>query len=136
LLSLELTKGRLDAVLTFWPFAARLESQGYRRLASMQELMQSLGFSPPVPMLGYAFSESWITTHAETARRFMTALDKADGLMAEDAEWDSLKPLTGATDDATLAALRKRFLAGLIAEPADSANGAARLYALRSAATA
>ena len=128
LLSQELAKGRLDAVLTFWPFAARLQAQGYRRLVSMTEVMDGLGFSPPVPMIGYAFSETWITAHADLARRFLAALDKADDLMRDEAEWTKLKPLTGAGDDAALAALRQRFTAGLVPHPADSADAAARLY--------
>jgi NitT/TauT family transport system substrate-binding protein len=130
LLSQELVKGRLDAVLTFWPFAARLEAQGYRPLASMAEVMEGLGFSPPVPMLGYAFSESWIAAHGEAARRFIAALAQADRLMKEDTDWTALKPLTGAPDDATLAALRKRFLAGVVTDPASGAAAAGKLYAL------
>lgn len=133
LLSQELARGRLDAVLTFWPFAARLEAQGFRRLASMTEVMGNLGFSPPVPMLGYAFSEHWIGAHPEAARRFITALDKADRLMSDIAEWDLLKPLTGAADEATSTALRQRFLAGIVTDPAGSAEAAARLYALLAA---
>jgi NitT/TauT family transport system substrate-binding protein len=130
LLSQELAKGRLDAVLTFWPFAARLEAQGFRRLASMAEVMAALGFPQPVPMLGYAFREQWIGAHAETVHRFMTALDQADRLMGDPAEWDKLKPLTGAPDEATLAVLRQRFLAGLVRDPASAAPASARLYAL------
>ena len=130
LLSQELTRGRLDAVLTFWPFAARLEAQGFRRLASMEEVMGALGFSPPVPMLGYAFSESWIAAHGDAARRFIAALAQADRLMAEDAEWTALKPLTGAPDDATLAALRRRFMAGIVTDPSSGVPASARLYAL------
>lgn len=130
LLSQELAKGRLDAVLTFWPFAARLEAQGFRRLASMTEVMSGLGFSTPVPMIGYAFSETWITAHADLARRFLAALDKADDLMRDEAEWTRLKPLTGAQDDATLAALRQRFTAGLLPAHEDKATAAEHLYAV------
>jgi len=130
LLSQELVKGRLDAVLTFWPFAARLEAQGFQRLASMEEIMRDLGFPQPVPMLGYAFSERWIAAHGEAARRFIAALAQADRLMNEDTDWTALKPLTGAPDDATLAALRKRFLAGVVTDPAGGAAAAGKLYAL------
>ena len=130
LLSQELVKGRLDAVLTFWPFAARLEAQGFQRLTSMEEVMRDLGFPQPVPMLGYAFSERWIAAHGDAARRFIAALAQADRLMNEDTDWTALKPLTGAPDDATLAALRKRFLAGVVTDPAGSAAAAGKLYAL------
>ena len=130
LLSQELVHGRLDAVLTFWPFAARLEALGFRRLVSMEEVMGDLGFSPPAPMLGYAFSETWVSAHGEAARRFLLAASQADKLMGDDAEWEALKPLIGAPDDATLAALRRRFQAGIVIDPAGAAAAAARLYAL------
>lgn len=130
LLSQELVKGRLDAALTFWPFAARLETQGFRRLAAMTEVMQGLGFPQPVPMLGYAFSESWIVAHPDAARRFIEALAKADRLMARDEEWTALQPLTGAQDDATLAALHRRFQAGVVYDPKSGAAEAGKLYDL------
>ena len=43
LLSEELAAGRLDAVLTYWPFAAKLEARGMRRLCRSARLLPRSG---------------------------------------------------------------------------------------------
>lgn len=132
LLSQELAAGRVDAVLTFWPFAARLSVRGFRSLISMAEVMKGLGFPEPVPMLGYAASEAWIAQHPDGWTAFLAASDQADRVLVQsDGEWESLRTLTAAEDDATLAALRDRFRAGVVRHwgPDDQAQ-AGRLFAL------
>src|SRR5260221_577601 len=56
LLAEQLAAGRLDAVLTYWQFAARLEARGARRLLGMGEAMRALGIAEPVPLAGYVLS--------------------------------------------------------------------------------
>ncbi len=115
LLSRELTAGHIDAALTFWPFAARLSVQGFRDLESMAEIMKELGFTRPVPMLGFALSESWIAAHPGAVDKFLSAVRQADTLLERsDGEWTSLRGLTAAGDDATLIALRNRFRDGIV----------------------
>jgi NitT/TauT family transport system substrate-binding protein len=117
LLSQELAAGRIDAVLTYWPFAARLAVHGFRPIATMADILRGVGFEHPLPLLGYAFSESWIAAHPGAAEAFLSANRQATAAMAEsDAEWLHLRPLTGAEDDATLVALRDRFRKGILAE--------------------
>ncbi len=132
LLSRELAAGRIDAVLTYWPFAARLTVRGFRSLASMSDIMKGLGFSAPVPMLGYALSESWIARHPGGIEAFLAATGKADAVMAEsDDEWERLGPLTAAEDHATLVALRERFRGGIVAHwGAPERTQILRLFAL------
>jgi NitT/TauT family transport system substrate-binding protein len=131
LLSQELAAEHVDAVLTFWPYAARLAVGGGRSVITMDEVMRGLGFTPPVPMIGYAVTESWLTAHPGALTRVLAAIDQADRIMATDRQWDRLRSLTGAPDDATLAALRDRFRAG-IAPRRGSADQtqAARLFAV------
>jgi len=115
LLSQELTAGRIDAVLTYWPYAARLDVRGFRSLATMAEIEQILGFSTPIPMLGYAFSDAWIAAHPGGLERFLRATQQADSLLrGSDEEWNRLRPLLMAEDDAVFVALRERFRNGII----------------------
>lgn len=132
LLSRELTGGRLDAVLTYWPFAARLAAQGYRSIAGMGDIMKELGFADPIPLLGYGVTDSWIAAHPGGLEKFLAALARADDIMLRsDDEWDRLRPLTAAEDDATLLALRSRFRAGLVNRwGQDEEEAAGRLFAL------
>jgi len=127
LLSQEMEAGRIDAVLIYWPYAARLEVKGYRSLMSMTEVMAGLGFAPAVPMMGYAVSEAWIDAHPGALPKFLTASAEATTLMrASDEEWTRLRPLTAAEDDATLLALRDRYRASLAIHWDEAA--AAKLY--------
>lgn len=132
LLSQELESGRIDAVLTYWPFAARLNVRGYRSLLSMSDVISGLGLTSPVPMLGFAVSESWISRHPGALERFLAAVGKADSILAtSDDEWRKLRPLTAAEDDAVLAALRDRFRRGIVATWASAEKTQAiKLFAL------
>jgi NitT/TauT family transport system substrate-binding protein len=129
-LSQELAAGRIDAVLTFWPYAARLAAGGMRRVVGMDEVMRGLGFASPVPMMGFAFSEDWVSAHPGALAHFIAAKAEAERRLAsDDGEWERLRPLTGAENDAVLAGLRDRYRAGILGEgAADVGPQAAALY--------
>ena len=55
LLNEQLVAGRLDAVLTYWPFVARLEARGLRTALPMSRVLARLGFAESPPMLGWTF---------------------------------------------------------------------------------
>jgi NitT/TauT family transport system substrate-binding protein len=132
LLSEQLAAGRLDALLTYWPFAARLEARGARQLLGMDEVLHELGVERPVPMVGYVMSERWVRENEAALDGFLRAERKAATILAaSDDEWRAIAPLTGAADPAELERLRDDFRAGIprrwgAAERAD----AERLYAL------
>jgi NitT/TauT family transport system substrate-binding protein len=132
LLSEQLRQGRLDAVLTYWPEAARLQAAGMVRLLSVQEAMAALGVGEHVPITGYVFSSAWAAGHAATVGAFLAAGAKAAQLLAtSDAEWETLTPLTGAKSPGELAALRDAYRVG-IPSPwgTDTQAAVARLYAV------
>jgi NitT/TauT family transport system substrate-binding protein len=114
LLSEELAAGRLDAVLTYWQFAARLEAGGARRVVGMREVMQALGISEPVPLVGYVLSERWAREHAVACAGFFRAARHAEEiLLRSNDEWQTIGPLTGAKSAAELARLRDAFREGV-----------------------
>jgi NitT/TauT family transport system substrate-binding protein len=114
LLSEELTAGRLDAVLTYWQFAARLEATGARRLIGMSEVMQALGISEPVPLVGYVLSERWARERAGPCAGFFRAARHAEEiLLRSDEEWQTIGPLTGAKSATELAYLRDAYREGV-----------------------
>ncbi len=132
LLEQEFLAGRLDAVLTFWQFAARLESRGAKPVVSMSEALQALGFSSAIPLVGYVVSERWAAAHAGQLAAFVRATRAANSMLAtSDAEWEWLEPRTGARDGADLAALRDAFRAGIPLHWGDAERkGAEKLYAV------
>jgi NitT/TauT family transport system substrate-binding protein len=132
LLAEQMAAGRLDAVLTYWQFAARLEAGGARRLLGMDEAMRALGFAEPVPLVGYVVSRNWVMRNRALADGFRRACARADEILAtSDEEWQTLAPQTGAATAAELAQLRDAYRRGIPARPDRSGHAAAqRLYAL------
>jgi NitT/TauT family transport system substrate-binding protein len=128
----KLTQGEQDASLTFWNFAARLEAQGYRQVLSTQDLVRALGATGPVAMLGYIFDGDWAAGNADLLARFLAAAREAKQILAtSDAEWEAIRPLTQAPDDATFLAYRKRYREGIPTRPiGEEEADARRLYAV------
>lgn len=132
LLSNEFEAGRLDALLTFWNFAARLEAAGARPLLKVADMLEQLGISAEVPLLGYTFSADWAHQHPERLARFMRCARAAKTMLAgSDEEWDALAPLLGTDDPAVRSRLRDGYREGI--PGAWTARGraeAARLFSL------
>ena len=114
LLNQELLAGRLDAVLTYWNFAAPLESRGLPVVLSMSDALRQLGFETAIPLVGYVVSEHWARQHPRELAAFVSASREAQSILAtSDAEWNWLGSRTGARNPAELKALRDAFRAGI-----------------------
>ena len=132
LLEEELKSGRLDAVLTYWQFAARLEAEGMRRLLSVSDAVKSLGISSDIPLVGYVMSERWAKGNSAAVEGFLRARRQAKEILdASDEEWRRISGLTGARNEAELSRLRDAFRAGIPRHWGDRERAdVARLYAL------
>jgi NitT/TauT family transport system substrate-binding protein len=132
LLTEKFRSGELDAVINYWHFAARLEAEGHKRLIDVTEAQEALGVPADTPQLGYVFREEWANAHADLVQAFARASRAAKAIMDEsDEEWERLRPLTRAEDDATLDALKRRYREGIVHSWGDAERQAAgRLYAV------
>ena len=114
LLAEKAKQGEIDAVLNFWPYAARLEAAGFTQLIGIEDVVSELGAKGEVAMVGFVFSESWAKENPEAVQAFLRAAAKADELLATSNEaWDAVRPLMRAEDEATFEALRRRYREGI-----------------------
>ena len=132
LLSQELIAGRLDAVLTYWPFAAKLEAGGMRRVLSVGDALAALGITRDLPLTGYVVSWRWAMENQAALDGFVAASRAADAILAtSDTEWERIAPLTGAADTAELVKLRDAYRDGIPHRwGAAEREAASRLYKL------
>lgn len=130
LLSETLQQGELDAALNYWNYNAKLEAIGYREIVSAQQAAKHLGATGDISAIGYVFDEKWADTHREAALGFVKAARAAKDLLAKsDAEWDRLRPLMNAEDDAVFATLVRRYRQGIPTRPiADEERDTAAVY--------
>ncbi|MBR0754783.1 ABC transporter substrate-binding protein [Bradyrhizobium jicamae] len=114
LLAAKTLGGEMDAMLNYWNFCAALEAKGFRRLADMEDILKRLGAKGRIAMVGYVFDEAWAKANPDTVARFIAMTREAKQILTtSDAEWESIAPLTGAQDAATLRAYRDRYREGI-----------------------
>lgn len=106
--------GDLSAALNFWHYGARLQAAGMEPLLGIADILPALGVERPVPLLGWVFNARWAEKNPKAIDGFLRASRAAKQVLAEsDEEWERLRPLIRAEDEATLHALRDGYRAGI-----------------------
>jgi NitT/TauT family transport system substrate-binding protein len=114
LLTEESRNGRLDAVLNFWTFAARLQGSGFVCLLDMADVLKSLGIEPAPTLVGFVFRERTLTAKPSALQAFFRAVAEGNTVLAHsDAAWERLRPLMQPANDAEFAAIRSFYRAGI-----------------------
>lgn len=115
LLNQQLQQGRLDAVLDYWNYAAKLEALGYRRLLDGHGILSGLGIQAEVPALGYVFREAWAKANRPLLTGFLRAGEQAKRAICEsETTWRKVSPLTQEPDEKTRQSLRQYYCAGRV----------------------
>ena len=113
LLNASLEQGRLDAVVTFWHYAARLEGKGYSSLHDLKQVSQLLGMKSELPMLGYVFHQKWAESNPQLVASLLAASRQSkDFLQQQPSAWQRLRPMMKAKSDSVFNHLRAGYLAG------------------------
>jgi NitT/TauT family transport system substrate-binding protein len=123
----KMQQGEAEASLNFWNFCARLDANGYRRILDVRDAQAALGLKAPVAVIGYAFSEEFAARHKSMIDRFIEITQQADDIMLRsDEEWEALRPLMNAQDEATFKAYRDRTREGIPRRPIEAEEADAR----------
>ncbi len=113
LLAEKMRTGELDAVLIYWHYAARLEAAGFKQLHGVDDFMRGLGVGNPPPLIGFLFRKPKDEGDRQKWAGFMRSLQAASQmLIADDGEWDRLRPKMGVVNDDEFRQLRDRFREG------------------------
>jgi NitT/TauT family transport system substrate-binding protein len=114
LLSEELRSGRLDGVLNFWTFAARLSSEGYVQLLRMDTVLKDLGVDPVPAMVGYVWKEETEKTKGQAIAAFLKSMEEGNAVLAKsDEAWTRLSPLIKPKSDDELKTIAKFYTSGI-----------------------
>ena len=128
LISEQLKHKRVDAILTYWHFAAQLQAEGYKQLLDGKALQEKLGIEDTVPTLGYVFNTSWANAHKPALTAFFNATAQAKNTLCNNENaWQHAT----ATMPAPPPHLREHYCEGRIgAWTADFPAAAQKLYSI------
>ncbi|MBS0234768.1 MAG: ABC transporter substrate-binding protein [Proteobacteria bacterium] len=124
LVSEEFKNRRLDAVLNFWTYAARLKAGGAEELLAVADVIKGLDVSPTPSLVGFIWSEKAVRDKGVPVDTLLAAVSDADAVLASsDAAWERLRPLIKPASDAELVAIRDYYRSGIARTwgPADTA---------------
>lgn len=114
LLQEKFLQGEFDGVLNFWNYSARLRAGNSVEMLRVQDILPALGVEGRLPLIGYVFRESWAAENPEALQGFLAASAAARKILVEsDEEWERLRPMTRAENDAVLASLRQGYRDGV-----------------------
>lgn len=132
LLNQQILHHRIDAIINYWHFAARLEGQGYQQIISGKDILHQLGIKEEVPILGYVFNRHWAKQHKNRVNQFLKITQLAKNILCQSEQaWQDIIPLTQTADSNTQNKLRERYCAGRIKQWGNREQQAAtRIYTL------
>ncbi len=110
-----LKRGQIQAALNFWQYNARLDSAAFTELIKVEDMLPAIGLPADMPLLGWVFSERWAKANPLALTGYLAAAADARRLLANSpAEWQAIRTMTGAADDATLEKLRAAYRRGIV----------------------
>ncbi|MBY0560537.1 ABC transporter substrate-binding protein [Hyphomicrobium sp.] len=110
----EFRNGRLDAVLNFWTYAARLRAEGAQQLLTMADVVKGLDVAPTPPLVGFIWSEKQVRDNGVPVDKLLAAVADANRVLASsDDAWQRLRPLIKPASDAELIAIRDYYRSGI-----------------------
>lgn len=132
LLNAALEAGRVDAVLTFWHFAARLKAQGLTSMLNLKQTGRELGLESDLPMLGFVFRQQWAEQNPQLVAGLLHSSQAAKQLLLSKPEaWGPLREMMKASADETFDALKQGYLDGIPAALTEAqVDDAVNMYAL------
>jgi len=127
LLTEEIRSGRVDAVLNFWTYAARLTGSGFKSILTMAEVMKALGIDPVPSLVGFIWKEEFAEERESEITALLKAVDEANALLAKSqAAWERLRPLVKPASDGEFEAIIASYRAGIPAPWGDGEMRAAQ----------
>jgi NitT/TauT family transport system substrate-binding protein len=105
----------LKASINFWQFNSKLEAKGAKPLISIKEVLNSLGIKNEIAFIGWVFNRSFAIKNKKLINSFLKASHEAKSILEKnDKQWDKIRPMMRAKDDAIFNSLKQGYRDGII----------------------
>jgi len=114
----QMIEGKLDAVLNFWHYNARLKAAGMNEIISVKSVLKELDLNHKTPLLGWAFDKEWAEKNFDLITAFLDSSFQTKEILLNQLEiWEGLKKKMKADqDDVLFTTLRDAYRDGIVEE--------------------
>ena len=114
----QMIEGKLDAVLNFWHYNARLKAAGMNEIISVQSVLKELDLNHETPLLGWVFDKEWAENNSDSITSFLDSSFQTKKILLNQLEiWEGLKKKMKADqDDVLFTTLRDAYRDGIVEE--------------------
>ena len=136
LLNKKMQQSGFDAILTYWPYQAKLlTDKNFKKVININEILSELGIPDGIPVIGWVFRDDWGKNNNDILNNFLKASDEAKKIMLEsDKIWEKIRPNMMAEDDLLFSNLREIYREGIPKKKFTKTQieGAKKLYSILS----
>tara|TARA_B100000035_G_scaffold178438_1_gene152169 strand:+ start:6202 stop:7179 length:978 start_codon:yes stop_codon:yes gene_type:complete len=136
LLNKKMQQSDFDAILTYWPYQAKLlTDKSFKKVININEILSELGIPSGMPVIGWVFRDDWGKNNSVVLDNFLKASDEAKKIMLEsDKIWEKIRPNMMAEDDLLFSNLREIYREGIPTKKFTKTQieGAKKLYSILS----
>ena len=114
----QMIEGKLDAVLNFWHYNARLKAAGMNEIISVKSVLKELDLNHETPLLGWVFDKEWAEKNSDSITAFLDSSFQTKKILLNQLEiWEGLKKKMKADQDEVLfTTLRDAYRDGIVKE--------------------
>ena len=114
----QLIEGKIDAVLNFWHYNARLKAAGMNEIISVKSALKELDLNHQTPLLGWVFDKEWAEKNSDLITAFLDSSFQTKAILLNQLEvWVGLKKKMKADqDDVLFTTLRDAYRDGIVEE--------------------
>ena len=136
LLNKKMKQESFDAILTYWPYQAKLlADKKFKKAININDILSQLGIPEGVPVIGWVFKEEWAKKNQTILNNFLDASKEAKKIMLESDEiWEKIRPHMNVTEDSIFSKLREIYREGIPKEDFTKTQieGSKKLYSILS----
>ncbi|PPR46755.1 MAG: hypothetical protein CFH19_01045 [Alphaproteobacteria bacterium MarineAlpha5_Bin9] len=129
----QIADGKLDAVLNFWHYNARLKALGMNEVISVKDILKEMDLNDSTPLLGWVFDKGWADENPDLISAFLDSSYQTKEILLNDmGQWEKLKKKMKAEDNQELfTTLRDAYRDGIVEEfKEDHINSASKVFSV------
>tara|TARA_B100000963_G_scaffold344894_1_gene348207 strand:+ start:403 stop:1332 length:930 start_codon:yes stop_codon:yes gene_type:complete len=136
LLNKKIEQDSFDAILTYWPYQAKLLSnEKFVKVINITDILTKLELPKGIPVIGWVFKDKWASENQKLLNKFLQISKQTKKIMLESDEiWKKVRPFMNVNNEKLFINLRDIYREGIPSKDFSTKqiDGSKKLYSILS----